>query len=224
MKFKLAMLAIAATTTAGSSMAATLYSQDFESNSSGFAGGSVVGSESLGASFGKNVYRAVTTPAATSTLSLSLGQAATGSTLSFSLAILDSWDGNTFFGPDAFTVKLDGNTLFSAIFDNYNGFGPTVAPGLTNTSYGSNLAVNSGFNDATYTMSLALGNLSAGAHTIDFIADGPGWQGFDDESYAVDNINIDGQVTGAVPEPSTYALMALGLAGIGFTARRRAAR
>ena len=36
----------------------------------------------------------------------------------------------------------------------------------------------------------------------------------------VDEITFDG-AAGVVPEPSTYALMALGLAGIGFMARRR---
>lgn len=114
--------------------------------------------------------------------------------------------------------------IFSAVFHNFQNLGPTAAAGLTSISYGSNLAGNPGFNDATYGLSLSLGNLSAGAHVIEFIADGPVWQGGDDESYAIDNINIEGRLAGAVPEPSTYALMALGLAGIGLAARRSPAR
>jgi hypothetical protein len=226
--FKLVALALTGTLMAGSSMGATIYSQDFESNSAGFAGsaGGLASSQVLGAAFGNQVFNNEDVPSAVSTLSLNLGQAANGATMTLSLAIIDSWDnGTNGFGPDEFSVKLDGATLFSAVFDNFLNQGATIAPGLTSTSYGSNLAGNGIFNDATYGLSVGLGNLSAGAHTIEFVASGPFWQGLNgfggsDESYSIDNIEI----TAAVPEPSTGALMALGLAGVGVIGKRRSGR
>ena len=166
--------------------AGTLYSSDFASGDSGFTGGNNVGSQGYGAlGFGSNVYRATDVPAADASVSVTTA-AATGATLNLSLAIIDSWDGVGGFccGPDAFTVKVDGNTVFTTVFDNYDNFGPNTDAGLTNLSYGTNLGF-SGFNDAAYTLSLNLGDLSAGTHTFDFIANGPGWQGGDDESFAV---------------------------------------
>lgn len=45
--------------------------------------------------------------------------------------------------------------------------------------------------------------------------------GAPDFSVQLDNVNVRG-VSNVVPEPSTYLLMAVGLGGIGFIARRRA--
>jgi hypothetical protein len=39
--------------------------------------------------------------------------------------------------------------------------------------------------------------------------------------FAIDNVRFDGPVAGAVPEPSTWAMMLLGFAGVGFAAYRR---
>ena len=107
------------------------------------------------------------------------------------------------------------------MFDNYDNFGANTDAGLATLSYGTNLGFNNGFNDAAYTLSLNLGSLSAGTHTFDFIANGPGWQGGDDESFAVGNVVLAGSPAGVVPEPSNIALMLSGMLGLALAARRR---
>jgi hypothetical protein len=50
---------------------------------------------------------------------------------------------------------------------------------------------------------------------VSLIASGAGWQGGSDEAYAVDNLNVElfGVV---VPEPSTFALIAISALGLGL--------
>ncbi len=202
--------------------AGTLYASDFASGDSGFSGGNNVASQGYaGLGFGSNVYRATNLPAADASVSVTTA-AVSGATLELSLAIIDSWDGvgGACCGPDAFTVKMDGATLFATVFDNYDNFGANTDAGLATLSYGTNLGF-SGFNDAAYTLSLNLGDLSAGTHTFDFIASGPGWQGGDDESFAVGNVVLAGTPTSAVPEPSNVALMLSAMLGLALAARRR---
>lgn len=156
----------------------------------------------------------------TATLSFNTARAVGSATLSLSLAILDSWDGYNCCGPDKFRVALDGSStpLFEQIFSNVPGASATTAPGLSTLAYNQNLGFNSGWRDAAYTLTLSLGNLSAGIHTLSFKAYGVGWQGSTDESYGLDNVAITGN---AVPEPGSLALAALGLAGLGVLRRRR---
>jgi hypothetical protein len=98
-----------------------------------------------------------------------------------------------------------------------------VGTGLTTLSYGSNLGFNGGFNDAAYTLTLGLGNLAAGPHTLEFVTSdsSAGWQGGGDESLGVDNLQLTGTL---VPEPGSMLLLAVGLVGLAGTARRRSAR
>jgi hypothetical protein len=204
--------------------AATLYSNDFEANANGFSfAGSLQPAAGYSAfGFGAQVLHNDSNIPVASNLTVNVPSAATAVVLSFSLAVIDSWDDGSFCcGPDKFYVFVDGVTVFSQVFDNYLNAGPSVAPGLAALSYGSNLGFNASYNDAAYTVTLSLGSLSAGMHTIQFApSGGAGWQGGTDESWAIDNILLTGDVA-AVPEPQTYALMVAGLAALAW--RRRVA-
>jgi hypothetical protein len=60
-----------------------------------------------------------------------------------------------------------------------------------------------------------LGNLSSGPYTLTFLGL-PTMNSTADETAFIDNVNVS-----AVPEPSTWAMMILGFAGIGFMTYRR---
>jgi len=156
--------------------------------------------------------------------------------LDFDLAIIDSWDPTDNFGPDTFNVAVDGQPVFSRIFTgNFDEFTrPTIDPALTMLSFGRKLAKygdwNDDWDDAAYAVSLSLGELEAGDHTVSFYAAGPVWQGGYDESFGLDNIRItslNGAGTGArervadVPEPHTVGLVATALLCLGRARRRR---
>jgi hypothetical protein len=217
--------AVAALVSAASvASAATLFSNNFETNANGFSGaGGIEPSQGYAAlGYGNSMWRNDTVPALATTLSLNLALPATGVALSLSFAAIDSWDnGNFCCGPDSFVIALNGSPVFSQVFDNYLGAGATVAPGLTSVSYNTQLGFNGSFNDAAYTITLNLGNLGAGTHSITFSAAGPGWQGGFDESWGIDNVLITGTL---VPEPASLALMLAGVCGLAAQVRRSIAR
>jgi hypothetical protein len=169
-----------------------------------------------------------------SSLSFTL-DAANAVHLSFDLAIIDSWDQTDNFGPDTFNVMVDGQTVFSRIFTgNFDALTtPTIDPALTTLSFGSKLAKygdwNDDWDDAAYAVSLLLGEMDAGEHTLSFYASGPVWQGGYDESFGLDNIrlaSLNGDGSGAgegvaeVPEPHSLGLVAIALF-LGLARRRR---
>jgi len=153
------------------------------------------------------------------TLNLSSLGSHTTLDLEFDLAIIDSWDGSvTSVAPDYFNVTLDGNSVFQETFDNFT----TTDQSYTGSpiTYGSNI-YKSGWNDSAYHISLTGLTHSADSLTIAWFANGGGWQGGNDESFAVDNINVNTNNT-PVPEPATMLLFGTGLAGIaGLRSRRK---
>ena len=201
----------------GALAATVVASSDLESGTSGWTG-----AYALVPNFGNSYLSSDATAgnAVTFSFTVAANTVATGAQVSVLFGAVDSWDnGNAGYGPDYFNVALDGNSKFSAVFDNYQNLGPTTAAGLTSVLYGQNI-MGSGYNDAVYQLTVNLGTLSAGTHTLTFFASGAGWQGGGDESFALDNLKVTGTVT-AVPEPESLALALAGVAVVGVAARRR---
>jgi hypothetical protein len=221
MKIKLFLATLAAAICLPA-VSAPIYNNNFESNAAGFSGaGNLEGTQGYAAlGFGNQMLRnaAGGNPATPSTLTLNLASNVTGAVMNLDLAIIDSWDGFNCCGPDFFNVKVDGTLVFSQFFDAFGA--PTTATGLSNTVYGGALGF-SGWTDSAYTLSLALGNLGAGSHTIEFFASGDVWQAGDDESWAIDNLAIEGAVPATdIPEPVSGGLLLAGLGAMAALRRR----
>jgi hypothetical protein len=136
--------------------------------------------------------------------------------INFLLAIIDSWDGTEpgegpgaciDCHPDFFTVTVDGNPIFFEAFG-FNGpiFNPP--PGVL-LDGGFQLGFNPD-DDFAFDMGLnpAFHNIphSAKSLTIEWVASGDGWQGGNDESWAIDNVEvvlIDSEVHIEVTLPGT---------------------
>ncbi|MGW8393098.1 PEP-CTERM sorting domain-containing protein [Pseudoduganella sp. HUAS MS19] len=225
MKFKaiLAALALAAALPASADV---VYSNDFESNANGFSGaGFLTGTQDYSQhGFGQQMLRnnAQGNPAAASVLNLNFGSAVNNTTLKLSFGAIDSWDGSNCCGPDYFNIRVDGNLLFQ---QNFDVFGAAASGPNLNFLNRSHLGF-SGWEDMAYEMSFNLGNLAAGAHTIEFFASGSIWQGAEDESWAIDNISLAGDRAAPpadVPEPMSGALLLGGLGAMALALRRRRA-
>ena len=207
---------------AAPALAGVVYQQDFESSAAGFAGGSVQNSQGYaGYGFGNQLWHTGSAHggvrSATATLSFNLAQAVRGATLSFSLAIIDSWDTNDTWGIDRFRVLLDSQA--APLFDHaFGSEGVTGVPGLGTLASSQPLGFTNLYNDSAYTLSLNLGDLAAGTHSLQFQAYGPNWQAEIDESFGVDNVVVAGN---PVPEPGSFGLAGLGLAVLGLARRRR---
>ncbi|WP_293898682.1 PEPxxWA-CTERM sorting domain-containing protein [Phenylobacterium sp.] len=146
----------------------------------------------------------------------------TGLHVSFDLAFIDSWDGfdaSNGFGPDIPTVDIQGVAPLSLTWIGGGGNGPLFGPG---TVVGTGNFGVSSYSDAVVHYDVLIADASDD-WKLKITAGGAGWQGGDDESWGIDNFHL-AAIGGAVPEPSTWALMigGFGLAGVALRRRRAA--
>lgn len=202
---------------------AVVFSTDFESGSPAeiSGAGEVTGTQGFSDfGFGNNYFR--NSSASQPTL-LTLGGLGAHShvSLSFSLAILDSWDGfGGLYGEDFLGIEIDGVPVFSESFDMGGG---TASNTLTPLNSPGHYAVSPNWGDNGYVLTFVVPHTSSNL-TVSWQAYGPVWQGGDDESFAIDNIRVEtrGQTNG-VPDGGSAVLM-LGLSLLGLSGVRKSFR
>jgi hypothetical protein len=123
------------------------------------------------------------------------------------LAIIDSWDGTDSATPDSLEVRVDGQLVFSRIFCNYGDdpfdFMTYVPPPggvlVHKEELGFRTETNGYYRDSGYNMGVepALQNIphTASTLTLSVMATGADWQGGNDESFAIDDLQVRVTVT-----------------------------
>jgi hypothetical protein len=209
------------------SWAQIYYSNDFDNPvvvgpgiAASLTGGATVATDAAYNPTYGNIYRNTSNITATE-LTLTSLPIHTDVDVSFLMAFLDSWDsydGGGGYGPDNLDLYIDGslvatytyNTALGTVQD-YDG-GSLVLSGVqldTASYYYSDVLV-----DMSVDAALSFPHTGS-TLTVSLIASGTGWQGGSDEAYAIDNLNVElfGVV---VPEPSTFALLAISALGLGL--------
>jgi hypothetical protein len=208
------------------SWAQIYYSNDFDSPvvvgpgiAASLTGGAIVATDAAYNPTYGNLYRNNSNTVAIE-LALTSLPIHTGVDINFLMAFLDSWDSydGGGFGPDNLDLYIDGslvatytyNTALGTVQD-YDG-GTLVLSGVqldTASYYYSDVLV-----DMSVDAALSFPHTGS-TLTVSLIASGAGWQGGSDEAYSVDNLNVElfGVV---VPEPSTFALIAISALGLGL--------
>ena len=156
--------------------------------------------------------------------------------MQFLFAAIDSLDGTgTFPSGDYFRIDIDGVNRFRESFANaldsqVQSYVPPTGVELARKADLGFGGPGGFYRDSAYDLG-ADPTFQQFAHTgssvtIDFWMEGVGLQSLDDESWAMDNLRVTAfnATTPPVPEPSTYALMLGGLAGMAWLARRRSPR
>ena len=139
-------------------------------------------------------------------------------TISFDIAFIDSWDGDIGrerYGDDFFNIVIDGMTKL--VTTNFGGIGDELSDEAVGF-YG----FNDRYDDEAYSYSATFAHTSDSA-IFSFFADGAGWQGKMDESWAIDNLSITAgsDAVATVPVPAALPLMLAGLGALGWAGRRR---
>ena len=147
--------------------------------------------------------------------------------VNFLLAVIDSWDngGSCLKGNDYFNVVADGSTLIRDSFGNACGDASYAGPSASASGGLHHRGFASVFADRAY--DLGMDSRLFFAHTgstltLQFFANGAGWQGGIDESWGMDNLEVILYATdvATVPEPGTLLLVGGALLG-GVIARAK---
>lgn len=192
-----------------------------------FAGASALnkpteGFNGVGGFSGNFAYNDATgNPAGATSLNLTSLPTHTAIDVNFLLALIDSWDSTDgSVAPDILNVEIDGVVVLQVTCNNASGtacYGGTAVAPMAARGYGSwnDIGFDLG-SEAALTVPHSSSTLS-----IRWFASGSGWQGGIDESFAIDNLQVN-LITDdiRVPEPASLALLVLGLAGIGFSRRK----
>ncbi|PZP34596.1 MAG: hypothetical protein DI603_06500 [Roseateles depolymerans] len=161
---------------------------------------------------------------------------AAASDLYISLAGMYSYDAidspsNVLFTVDALAGALVDAVSWNVTIQTFGGSWLSEARVAIYNSAGDGVLFSPGYGNSTggtmtFTDSVSLVENNLGFNVLD---DGvlyvQLYEGYDDGASPADALWVSGGITlagvAAVPEPSTYGLMALGMMGIGFAARRR---
>lgn len=161
---------------------------------------------------------------------LYLSNLATHTTISasFLLGFLESWDSydGSCCSPDHLEVWIDGAHVATLTSNNALG---TIEDYDGGTELYDGEQLNN-FHHASFDtlVDMSTAGFLTFAHTastlsLEFRVNSAGWQGGGDEGFGLDNVVLtyDGVRTGAIPEPSTWALMICGFGAAGGMLRRR---
>ncbi len=172
----------------------------------------------------ENLYAAPSRPQATDSSITLAFDASTATTTALSLVVdgYRSLEGQNFYEDD-FGLTLNGKSIFSGTFNLGGGSDSTQAVAYANpygatvsnpTDNGTGVGWNGGQERITFGNALPL---VARRNTLVFSyvslpqPGHAGFQGLGDEGWGVEKVRV-----GAVPEPSTWAMMGLGFVGLAY--------